>query len=270
MKHMMVMLILTLLVSSVWAEIFRDNFNDGDLQGWTLVQGAEDGGIENGELVLGSPKTESETEVIIVADGIIASDYEVSVSLKISRLADRHISDGAAIGIRAHADPHHIELITEYLKRNEGTERDEGMDRNEGIQLLYRRSYRFVLGNNIHDIRGGLAATIQLMKVSVTKDGFPTIFLGDNLLAFREFDFKLHKWYRLKVIAKGNRFQCFIDDKKMLDFLDDTYTAGGIYLSSGRGNRVHFDDFEVQYEALSVQPRKKLTTTWGEIKSNSH
>ncbi len=275
MKHMMVILTLTLFVSSVGAEIFRDNFNDGDLQGWTLVQGAEDGGIENGELVLGSPKAGSEvkleSEVIIVADGIIASDYEVSVSLKISKLADRNISDGAAIGIRAHADPHDIELIKEYLERNGGTERDE---KNKGIELLYRRSYRFFLGhthdNKHHDIRRGLAATIQLMKVSVTKDGFPTIFLGDNLLAFREFDFRLHKWYRLKVIAKGNRFQCFIDDKKMLDFLDDTYTAGGIYLSSGRGNRVHFDDFEVQYEALSVQPRKQLTTTWGEIKSNLH
>ena len=276
MKHTMVMLILTLLVSSVWAEIFRDNFNDGDLQGWTLVQG--DGGIENGELVLGSPKAmdavvgspkvnavEREVDVIIVADDIIASDYEVSVSLKISKLA-RNISGGAAIGIRAHMDPHEVELITEYLKRNERIERDEG---NKGIELMYKRSYRFFIGN-INNTKRGLAATIQLLKVSVTKDGFPTIFLADKLLTFREFDFKLHEWYRLKVIAKGNRFQCFIDDKKMLDFLDGTYTAGGIYLSSGRGHRVHFDNFEVQYEALSVQPRKQLTTTWGEIKSNFH
>ena len=279
MKHTMVMLILTLLVSSGEAEIFRDDFNDGDLQGWTLVQGAEDGGIENGKLVLGSPEVvdevKLESEVIIVADGIIASDYEVSVSLKISKLA-RNISDGAAIGIRAHADPHHVDLITEYLKRNEGTGRD-GTEKNKGIQLLYRRSYRFFLGNaniadnvHVHDIRRGLAATIQLMKVSVTKEGFPTIFLGNELHAFREFDFKLHEWYRLKVITKGNRFQCFIDDKKMLDFLDDTYTVGGIYLSSGKGSHVHFDNFEVQYEALSVQPRRQLTTTWGEIKSNFH
>ena len=54
MKQIMLILIFTLLVSSGEAEIFRDNFNDGDLQGWTLVQGAEDGGIENGELVLSS------------------------------------------------------------------------------------------------------------------------------------------------------------------------------------------------------------------------
>ena len=265
MKHTMVMLILTLLVSSVEAEIFRDNFNDGDLQGWTFVEGAEDGGIENGELVLGSPKTEGETEVTVVVDGIIASDYEVSVSLKISKLA-RDIRGGAAIGLRAHTDPHDVELITEYLERNERDERDE---RNKGIQLMHKRSYRFFIGN-INNTKRGFAATIQLMKVSVGKDGLPTIFLADKLHTFREFDFKLHEWYRLKVIAKGNRFQCSIDDKEMLDFLDDTYTAGGIYLSSGRGHRVHFDNFEVQYETLSVQPQKQLTTTWGEIKSNFH
>ena len=275
MKQMMVMLMLTLLVSSVEAEIFRDNFNDGDLQGWTFVQGAEDGGIENGELVLGSPKVmnaavgspkvnavEREVDVIIVADGIIASDYEVSVSLKISKLA-RNISGGAAIGLRAHADPHDVELITEYFKRNEG-KREE-----QGDPTYVQASYRFFIGN-INNTKRGLAVTIQLMKVSVGKDGFLTLFFADKLLTFREFDFKLHEWYRLKVIAKGNRFQCFIDDTEMLDFLDDTYTAGGIYLLSGRGHRAHFDDFEVQYEALSVQPQKQLTTTWGEIKSNFH
>ena len=276
MKQIMLMLILTLLVPLVRAEIFRDNFNDGDLKGWTFLQGAEDGGIENGELVLGSPKVvdevKLESEVIIMADGIIASDYEVSVSLKISKLA-RDIMGGAAIGLRAHTDPHNVELITEYLKRNEEmerNERDERGERNKGIQLMYKqRSYRFFIGN-INNTKRGFAATIQLMKVSVGKDGLPTIFPTDNLHTFWEFDFKLHEWYRLKVIAKGNRFQCFIDDKKMLDFLDDTYTVGRIYLSSGLGNRVHFDNFEVQYDALSVQPQKQLTTTWGEIKSNFH
>ena len=269
MKQIMLTLILTLLVPLVRAEIFRDNFNDGDLKGWTFLQGGKDGGIENGELVLGSPKVvdevKLESEVIIMADGIIASDYEVSVSLKISKLA-RNIMGGGTIGLRAHTDPHHVELITEYLEKNEGRERDE---RNKGIQLMYKRSYRFFIGN-INNIKRGFATTIQLMNVSAGKDGFPTLFFADNLHKFWLFDFKLHEWYRLKVIAKGNRFQCFIDDKKMLDFLDDTYTAGGIYLSSGLGNRVHFDNFEVQYDPLSVQPHKQLTTTWGEIKSNFH
>ena len=264
MKQMMVMLILTLLVSAVRAEIFRDNFNDGDLKGWTFVEGDEDGGIENGELVLGSPKAEDKAEVTVVVDGIIARDYEVSVSLKISKLG---ISGGASIGLRAHTDPL-LEPFVEQLA--------EGEANKKARTLLYNRSYRFSLGNidtggsaHIQDIKRGLAATIQLMKISRGENLWKT-FIRGKLHTFREFDFKLHKWYRLKVIAKGNRFQCFIDDKEMLDFLDDTYTAGKIYLLSGRGSRVHFDNFEVQYEALSVQSREKLTTTWGEIKSNFH
>ena len=279
MKHMMIMLILTLLVPSVRAEIFRDNFNDGDLKGWTFIKGAEDGGIENGELVLGSPKVvdeakvEEEAEVIIAIDGIISSDYEVSVSLKISRLV-RTVGGGPAIGLRAHIHP----LLEPWTVHLEEDERNK-----DSRMLLYRRSYRFFLGNihiedNVHiedlrNLRRGLAATIQHMKVSMLgdelKDGL-NIFNTHKLHIFQLFDFELHKWYRIKIIAKGNRFQCSIDDKKMLDFLDDTYTEGKIYLSSGWGNRVHFDDFEVQYEALPVQPRRKLTTTWGEIKGDFH
>ena len=266
MKYMMVMLILTLLVSSVRAEIFRDDFNDGDLEGWTFVQSAEDGGIQNGELVLSSPKAEFGGEVIIAVDDIIASDYEVSVSLKISKLA-RDISGGASIGLRAHTDPFLEPIIKPAPARGK-----------KGFPtLLYGRSYKFFLGNqdiNIQDIRRGLGATIRHMdvvkKINEGNERLIRVFTKDELRAFRLFDFRLRRWYRLKVIAKGNRFQCFIDEIEVLNFFDDTYTAGRIYLSSGWGNRVHFDDFEVQYEALAVQPRRKLTTTWGKIKGNFH
>ena len=54
------------------------------------------------------------------------------------------------------------------------------------------------------------------------------IYHKNKLRAFRLFDFRLHKWYRLKVTAKRNQFQRFIDDTKILDFLDDTYTEGKI------------------------------------------
>ena len=268
MKHMIVMWILTLLVSSVWAEIFRDDFNDGDLTGWTFVQGAEHGKIQKGELVLSSPKAEGEAEVIIAVNGIISRDYEVSVSLKIAKLVrDIDINGGPSIGLRAHTDPFLEPIIKPAPARGK-----------KGFPtLLYRRSYKFFLGNqdiNIQDIRRGFAATVQHMDV-VKKNNegnkeLINVVLMDELRAFQIFDFRLRKWYRLKIIAKGNQFQCFIDDDKMLDFFDDTYREGRIYLSSGLGNHVHFDDFEVQHEALAVQPRRKLTTTWGEIKRDFH
>ncbi|MYE89829.1 DUF1080 domain-containing protein [Candidatus Poribacteria bacterium] len=258
MKHMMVILILALLVSSAQAEIFRDNFNDGDLKGWTFVLGAENGGIQNGELVLSSPKPEREAEVIIAVNGIIASDYEVAVSLKISDFFGGDFDGGPSIRLRAHTPP----FVESIIKSNPAL---------ENRWLLYEQSYKFFLGINHRMRRRGLGSIIQRVNVEANlRNGLTVVTLKDSLRAFRLFDFKLHKWYRLKVIAKGDRFQCFIDDKKMLDFLDDTYTEGRICLSSGLGNHVHFDDFEVQYEALSVQPRRQLTTTWGKIKSNLH
>ena len=259
MKHMMVMLILTLLASSARAEIFHDDFNDGDLKGWTFVQGAKHGRIQDSALVLSSPNPKAEfgTEVIIVVDGIIASDYEVEVSVKISRLA-KDIVHGPHIGLRAHIPPR----LEPFIENFQG----DKMLRT----LLYTQSYKFILGYEdigAPDTKRGFGATIQHVEVSKKGDRW-NINSEGRLRAFRLFDFRLHKWYRLKVIAKGNWFQCFIDDTKVLNFFDDTYTEGRIYLSSGWGHRVHFDDFEVQYKALSVHPRKKLTTTWGEIKED--
>jgi hypothetical protein len=262
MKHMMVMLILTLLVPSVGTEIFRDDFNDGDLKGWTFVQGAKDSGIQKSELVLSSPKAEQEAEVIIAVDGIIASDYEAAVSVKISRLVFGDINGGPLIGLRAHTDP----LLEPSIERAHA-QGDEIL-----LIVLYGRSYKFFLGYIGRQDRRGLGATVQHMAVRRNERNEWVInrFREDKLRASRLFDFRLHKWYRLKVIAKGNRFQCFVNEIEVLNFLDDTYTEGRIYLSSGLGNRVHFDDFEVQYDARPVQPRRKLTTTWGEIKSDFH
>ena len=259
MKHTMTMLILTLLASSVWAEIFRDDFNDGDLKGWTFVQGAEHGGIQDSALVLSSPKPKAGfgAEAMIAVDGIVASDYAVVVSVKISKLV-KDIVHGPHIGLRAHIPPRLEPFI-------------EGFQENDELRMfLYEQSYKFILGYEdigAPDTKRGFGATIQHVEVSKKGDRW-NINSEGRTRAFRLFDFRLHKWYRLKITAKGNRFQCFIDNEKMLDFLDDTYTAGKIYLSSGWGNRVHFDDFEVQYKTLAVQPRKQLTTTWGEIKED--
>ena len=261
MNTMTAMLLFTLFASSVWAEIFRDDFNDGDLRGWTFVQGAEHGRIQNSALVLSSPNPKGKfgAEAVIAVDGIIASDYEVAVSVKISRLV-KGILHGPHIGLRAHI-PSRLEPFIEDFQGNKLLR-----------TLLYGQSYQFILGHQ--DIGGGVTergfgATIQQVEVSKKGDEWNINSEGRSR-AFRLFNFRLHKWYRLKLIAEGNRFQCFIDDIEILNFFDDTYTAGKIYLSSGWGNRVHFDDFEVQYEALAVQSRKQLTTTWGEIKGGFH
>ena len=261
MKQTMIMLIFVLLVSPVRSEIFRDDFNNGILKGWTFVQGAEHGGIQNSALVLSSPNPKAGfgAETIIAIDGVIARDYEVAVSVKVSRLV-KDIVHGPHIGLRSHIPPRLEPFIASF----------QG---NKVLRtLLHGQSYQFILGYEdigAPDTKRGFGASTQHVEAS-KKGNRWNINSKSRRRAFRVFDFRLHKWYRLKVTAKGNRFQCFIDDVEMLDFFADTYTKGGIYLSSGWGNQVHFDDLEVQYEALSVQPRRKVTTIWGAIKGDLH
>ncbi|MCH8294844.1 hypothetical protein IH992_27485 [Candidatus Poribacteria bacterium] len=55
MKYTVVGLTLFLLVISSWAGEFRDNFDDGNMDGWTLFRPFGQGStwkIENGELIL--------------------------------------------------------------------------------------------------------------------------------------------------------------------------------------------------------------------------
>lgn len=259
MKCMMAMLMLMSFVPSTWAEVFRDDFNDGDLEEWVVLM-AREASIENGELVLGFPPPDP-ARIRVGLLGVISKDYEVTVSVKIVELMfPPIIANGVKIGLRAHA----------------------AIDKNWKIpQLQYDLSYNFFLGRHT-DGRRGIGASIRYVHKIVKQpemDGVQfmhnvkppeidkKIEIRDKLLEFSPFAFEMNKWYRLKVIARDNRFQVFVDKKKILDFLDDTYTEGRVYLSSGLGNRVHFDDFEVRWgAALAVQPRKTLTTTWGQIK----
>ena len=242
MRHTMVTLILTLLVSSTWAGIFRDDFNDDDLKGWTFIQDAEDGGIQNGELVLGSRKS----TVIIAVDGVVARDYEITVSVEIRKLVAGAVANGPLIGLRAHA-------LFENDKHPLGQ---------------YDLAYNFLIGRNADKTKGLGAVIWHVGDVLPRRGRGQRVLIVPKVLKFSPFNVQLDTWYRLKVIAKDNRFQVFVDEKKMLDFLDNSYNEGRIYLSSGGGNIARFDNFEARWDDLAVQPQRKLTTTWGGIKHN--
>ena len=69
MKRITVMLMLTLLVASTWAGMFRDDFNDGDLEGW-VVKG--EASIENGELIIGFPPP-NPADILVGLLGVISN-----------------------------------------------------------------------------------------------------------------------------------------------------------------------------------------------------
>jgi hypothetical protein len=54
-------------------------------------------------------------------------------------------------------------------------------------------------------------------------------------------------WHRLKVKMVGNRIECFLDGKKLLDVTDDTFPqAGQVGLWTKADAQTYFDDFVVR------------------------
>jgi hypothetical protein len=57
------------------------------------------------------------------------------------------------------------------------------------------------------------------------------------------------EWHTLKVKMTGNRIECFLDGKKLLDARDDTFkTPGKVGLWTKADARTYFDEFKVSGE----------------------
>ena len=251
---------LTLLVSSASAEVLRYDFNDLNLEGWVISEDHQTVAIENGELIAGvpPPQPDSTTLVLLPFKGLPASDYDVAVSVRLEIfLFQPIIANGAGIGLRGHS-----------------TEKFFGLVENDKLQdprSLSDLSYYFFIGQNTEGQWGVGASIWHIERVAVDAEGFIRgAFIDNELLRFSPFDVKLGEWYRLKVIAEGGLFRVFVNEEQILGLRDVRYPKGAIYLSSGFGNLIRFDDFEVKYDApAAVQPRQKLATMWSEIKTKT-
>lgn len=78
--------------------------------------------------------------------------------------------------------------------------------------------------------------------------------------------------YRLKVVAEGQNYQCFVDDELLFDDKDEAKfrDSGRIGFISYEAH-VHYDNLIIDGEdipAFSVEPNGKLATLWGQLKTN--
>lgn len=248
---------LTLLVSSASAEVLRYDFNNLDLEGWVISEDHQTVAIENGELIAGvpPPQPDSTTLVLLPFKGLPASDYDVAVSVRLDLfLFQPSIANGAGIGLRGHSTEKFFGLVNDDKLQNPRSLSDLG--------------YYFFIGQDGEGEWGVGASIWHIERVAVDAEGFIRgVFIENELLRFSPFDVKLGEWYRLNVIAQGDLFRVFVNEEQVLGLKDVRYSEGTIYLSSGFGNLIRFDDFEVKYDApAAVQPRRKLATMWSEIK----
>ncbi len=248
---------LALLVSSTSAEVLRHDFDNLDLEGWVINEDHQTVAIDNGELIAGFPPPEpdSTTLILLPFKGMPASDYDVTVSVRLDLfLFHPSIVNGAGIGLRGHSTEKFLGLLNN--------------DKLQDPRSLSDLGYYFFIGQNTEGKWGVGASIWHIEQVAVNAEGvIRGVFVENDLLRFSPFDVKLGEWYRLKVIARGDLFRVFVNEEQVLGLKDVRYPEGTIYLSSGFGNIIRFDDFEVKYDAAAaVQPRQKLATMWGEVK----
>ena len=251
---------LTLLVSSASAEVLRHDFNNLNLDGWVISEEHQTAAIENGELIAGvpPPKPDITTLVLLPFKGMPASDYDVTVSVRLDLFLFQEIlANGGGIGLRGHSTEKFLGIVKD--------------DKLQDPRSLSDLGYYFFIGQNTEGEWGVGASIWHIERVAVDADGFLRgVFVGNELLRFSPFDVKMGEWYRLRVVAEGNLFRVFVNEEQILGLRDVRYPEGAIYLSSGFGNIIRFDDFEVKYDAAAaVQPRQKLATMWSKIKTKT-
>ena len=81
------------------------------------------------------------------------------------------------------------------------------------------------------------------------------------------------KTLRLKVIAEGQNYQCFVDDELLFEGDDDMKfrNSGRIGFITFEAN-VHFDNLIINgadIPSFAVEPNGKLTTRWGQLKTDA-
>lgn len=80
------------------------------------------------------------------------------------------------------------------------------------------------------------------------------------------------EWYTMRVVANGNGYQMFIDDKLICDFKNDLPNKGNAMVW-GRNCEAHFDNVVITGDdipdkdlGLPVEPLAKLATMWAFLK----
>lgn len=245
MKNIVTGLVLFLLVTSSWAGTLKDNFDDGNLDGWQLFKGRVSGGgsldesaqwfVEKGELICISKEVCNFSSTFGIGDNTW-KDYEFTCQFKVERtsiLAGCFMPSFFGIGV-------HYSDTNGFINGL-----DVGIWTKDGV-WNGNLCERFLQGGFHTHLPG----------------------VGINLLI------EQGKWYTAQMVVNGNRYEMFLDNKLICNVQSDLPDTGAAAFLA-RNCEVHFDNVVITGDdipdknlGLPVEPKAKLATTWGRIKSN--
>ena len=97
--------------------------------------------------------------------------------------------------------------------------------------------FRYVDEKNYYVLSAGCPSDFfTLTRVS---DGTPSVLTQKVVPTDRD------TWYKLKVVAAGDRFTCYDDDKMIYDFVDSKIAKGRIGLEASNDSQARFDNVTV-------------------------
>lgn len=215
--------------------MWRDDFRDGDFKGWTIWNlrgGNSIWKVETGRLI--AERENDWGSWAILDESIGWKDYEMEFKVMIEESLNPKFTF-VVIGARVSDNSDNFQNIGPALVFN-------WWNGHRGI--IYARGIKGAQGVELADI---------------VEKPYPV---------------QMNKWYRLKLSAMGNQFRFYIDDVLQREFTFDGYESGGIAMAAG-GCVARFDNVVISGPNIpnggpglsTVQPKSKLTNTWGHIKS---
>lgn len=234
--------IITLIIFPLktFAGTLKDNFDDGNLNGWkmakfdwssfTEIKGASNWQVKNGTAISGENNVMM-INGLFIDDKIYGTwkDYTAEVSVKLSKT---------------------LNDCSEHA----------------GVYLSVRVQPRFPMSYNLTMRRWGQEGEVACGYICLEK--------ADKAIDPKSpIKTETNKWYRLKVSVEGDLIRCYLDDKEIIAYKGDNLYANGNPGFAVNGLEAYFDDFVVTGPdvpdvnlGLSVNRRTKQAVLWGEIK----
>ncbi|HGE72697.1 TPA: DUF1080 domain-containing protein [Candidatus Poribacteria bacterium] len=242
-------IILCIIIYSIFSSVilagtFRDNFDDGNLNGWRMtkfdwsafaeVEGVSNWQIKNGMAVSGDNDV-AMIHGLFIDEKIYGSwkDYTAEVSVKLAKPL-RDCSEWS------------------------------------GVYLSVRVQPRMPMSYNLAIRKWGQEGEVACGYICLDK--------GDKGI-----DPKLplktesNRWYRLKVSVEGDSIRCFVDEKEVIAYKGNNLYNIGSTGFAVNGLEAYFDDFTATGPdvpdggpGFSINPRDKQATLWGRLKRIIH
>jgi len=234
-----IILCIFLAALPAWAGTFRDDFEDGNTDGWRKLKGTGGGFsldqsaqwfVENGQLIHISQNVCGWASAFGIGDNAW-KDYVFQFQFRIEKRFPNCGPWPPVIGFGVHYDTPGgvINGVDVVIVANENAFDDP-------------RGERFFGG-------------------------------GNSLINLAAFPVEIGKWYTAEAVVEDNRYQMFIDGNLLWDVKYDFPDAGAAVLF-GKNCEVHFDNVviigdevpDVGPSGLAIEPLGTLATSWARLK----